>query len=328
MTLAGPWLVTGGAGFIGSNLVATLLANGEQVVVLDDLSTGTYANVERFVVLGGMRFRFIEGSILDRDALAAAVKDVSVVVNLAAQVSVLRSIENPTETLTVNAEGFRRVLQAAAESGVRRILYASSAAIYGDNPDQPLAEEAIPRPLSPYAESKVANEQDAGKFAHAHPGAVVAGFRFFNIYGPNQRLGGGYASVIPAWLHAMAENRPPVIYGNGLQTRDFCHVDDVITALRRVGGGGLARGAHVFNVGSGCSITLLELLEVMTGLHATAGMPVPLPIFKPSRAHDIRHSACSIDRARSNFGFVSTVELRDGLRSLVSARSAVSQINN
>lgn len=319
MTAARPdgWLVTGGAGFIGSHLAEALLRDGVRVTVLDDLSSGRTANLDRLHACGGELFRFMPGSILDAAALGQALDGVGVVANLAAQVSVARSVADPAETMRINDDGFRAVLAAATAAGVRRFVYASSAAVYGDNPALPLVETADLRPLSPYADSKIANEQAARETAAAVPGASLTGLRFFNVYGPHQSVSGGYAAVIPAWRAALRAGRPPVVFGDGGQTRDFCHISDVVAVIRAAAA--QARpGAAVYNVGSGATVTLLELLAVMSDLlRAAGGNPLP-PVHEAPRPGDIRHSACDIGRLCGDLGHRPAVSLADGLAPLMS----------
>ena len=313
------WLITGGAGFIGSNLAVRLLTAGASVRVLDDLSTGRREAIAQLTGLGGRRFRFIEGSLLDQPLLATACDGVDVAVNLAAQVSVPKSIEDPETTRRINVEGFRCLLAAVSQAKVGRVLFASSSAVYGDNPSIPLAETAQPRPLNPYAESKVCNERDAADFAARHPETPALGFRFFNVYGSGQSADGGYAAVIPAWMAALTTRRPPIVHGDGLQTRDFCHVDDVSDALHRAGHG-TAAPSGLYNVASGRPLALLDLLALMSMLHEHAsGRKAPQPQFQPPRAGDIRHSASDISKSRAMLGFTPTVSLKDGLSRLLAA---------
>ncbi|EKV26058.1 UDP-glucose 4-epimerase [Caenispirillum salinarum AK4] len=307
------WLITGGAGFIGSNLAERLLRDGRSVIVLDDLSTGTAANVDRLRAAGGERFRLVEADLLDEAALAEAMSGTDVIVNLAAQVSVPASVADPSTTHRINTEGFETILRVAGAGGARRIVYASSSAVFGDNPNLPLVEEAETRPMSPYAESKLANERAAAAHVKAHPGATVTGLRFFNVYGPHQSATGGYAAVIPAWRKALTEGRAPVIYGDGQQTRDFCHVSDVTAVIRAAAVAASEGAAPLYNVGAGHAVTLLELLDVMSGLARRAGHSVRDAVFEAERPGDIRHSSCDIARVTSALGVVPSVTLAEGL---------------
>lgn len=309
------WLITGGAGFIGSNLAADLLRAGTPVTVLDDLSSGQMRNIDRLGEYGDL-FRFVRANVLDSGAAASALEGAGVLVNLAAQVSVARSIARPDETLLINDGGFRTVSALALDAGVRRIVFASSAAVYGENPIQPLTEQSRRQPQSPYAESKVANETAAAEMADRHPDISVTGLRFFNIYGPDQAATGGYAAVIPAWLAAAEAGMPPVIFGDGGQTRDLCHVSDVVAVIRAVVRAARP-GASVYNVGSGTSVTLLELLETINKLARQVGCILPPPLFERARAGDIRYSSCDVEALMRDIGWRPQVNLEEGLRALV-----------
>lgn len=316
-TLAGQsWLITGGAGFIGSNLVESLLRDGAFVTVLDDLSSGTATNLDRLRTYPGGRLRFILGSILENGAVSDAMGEADIVVHLAAQVSVAKSVADPAGTWRINGDGFRGILDAALTAGVRRVVYASSAAVYGDNPDLPLAEMADLRPLSPYADSKVANERVAAEVAITADDLSITGLRFFNVYGSHQSVSNGYAAIIPAWRAALRDGRAPVIYGDGGQTRDFCHVSDAIAVIRAIGEASRP-GAAVYNVGSGKSTRLLDLLEVMARLARCRGLPVQAPVFEATRPNDIRHSACDIGALGRVFGYRPVVNIQDGLARLM-----------
>jgi nucleoside-diphosphate-sugar epimerase len=312
------WLITGGAGFIGSNLAADLLRAGTPVTVLDDLSSGQVRNIDRLREYGDL-FRFVRASILDREGTASALEEVNVLVNLAAQVSVARSMARPDETLMINDRGFRTVSTLALEVGVRRIVFASSAAVYGDNPVLPLTEQSERRPQSPYAQSKVANETAAAELADRYPDLSVTGLRFFNVYGPNQTVSSGYAAVIPAWLAAQERSVPPVIFGDGRQTRDFCYVSDVVAIIRAIVRGARL-GASVYNVGCGTSVTLLELLETINKLVRGVGSVLPPPVFEEQRPGDIRHSSCDIATPMRDIGWRPQVSLEEGLWTLITDR--------
>jgi UDP-N-acetylglucosamine/UDP-N-acetylgalactosamine 4-epimerase len=312
------WLITGVAGFIGSNLGHHLLSAGDSVVGIDDFSTGTRRNADRLLRLGGERFHFFEGTILDA-ALVGRAMDVDAVVHLAAQVSVQRSFEDPAHTNAVNVEGFLNVHRAAAAAGVPRLVYASSCAVYGDNPALPLDEESETRPLSPYAASKLADELYAEALRPARPGTDVVGLRFFNVYGPWQDHRGGYAAVIPRWIDASLRGERPIIFGDGAATRDFCYVGDVAAAVERVGRGGVAGTHRIFNVATGLATSLSQLHAAIASTLAARGVPLPAegPERRPWRSGDILHSRGSNERLRREIGVSATIGLDVGIGRLL-----------
>ncbi len=291
-------LVTGGAGFIGSHLVALLVEKGMRVRVFDSLISGKR---ERIPVDAD----FIQGDIRDTEALAEAMKDITRVVHLAAQVSVPASVENPALTHEVNVIGTRNVFEAARHAGVKRVVYASSAAVYGDHPELPKTEESLLQPKSPYATSKATNEVDA-----LASGLSTMGLRFFNVYGPGQEANHPYASVIPRWVAAAKDNRPIVLYGDGTQTRDFVHVDDVARALL------LALDSTYIGVCNIASGTETVLRDVLLSITETLGRNI-LQESEPPRSGDIKRSFAQISRAQETIGFVPEVSLEDGLRDLL-----------
>ncbi|MDD2657871.1 MAG: NAD-dependent epimerase/dehydratase family protein, partial [Candidatus Pacebacteria bacterium] len=257
-------LVTGGAGFIGSHLVALLASKGIEVRVLDSLVSGKRERVPAGV-------DFIQGDIRDRDALMAAMKDVTQVVHLAALVSVAESMADPLSTHEVNVTGTEHVLQAMRGAGVKRIVYASSAAVYGDEPSLPKRESSPLQPQSPYALSKVINEAQAGMYERAF-GLSPVGLRFFNVYGPGQAGNHPYASVIPRWIEAVRAGRPVTVYGDGSQTRDFVHVRDVAQAIYLAL---VSNATGVFNIASGEEVSLTELAQIMCESIHTKHEPSP-----------------------------------------------------
>ncbi len=301
------WLVTGGAGFIGSHLVETLVASGEPVRVLDNFSTGRWEN------LSAVRdqIEVIEGDIRDPLAVQQAVEGAEVVAHLAAIVSVERSLQNPQETMDVNTGGTLNLLEAARQAGVSRFLFASSAAVYGDHSELPLREDLPLRPLSPYAASKVAGEAlcHAYRAAYGLPTVIL---RFFNIYGPRQDPCSPYSGVISIFAGRMRDGRPPIVYGDGLQTRDFVYVGDGVAALIRAGKQDGAVGA-VVNVARGEETSVLRLVTL---LNQTLGAALE-PEFAPPRAGEIRRSAGDPRRARSILGWQPTVGLAEGLARLI-----------
>lgn len=317
--IARTWLVTGAAGFIGSNLCEHLIAEGETVAGIDDFTTGTRANVDRVAALGGKRFRFFEGSILDRALLDRALSSVATVVHLAAQVSVQRSFDDVAQTNAVNVDGFLEMHGAASAAGVRRFIYASSCAVYGDNPDLPLAEDALPRPLSPYAVSKLVDEQYASVLGLRSPEMESVGLRFFNIYGPWQDHRGGYAAVIPRWIDAFIRGERPVLFGDGGATRDFCFVGDLAAIIARIGRDGVIGERRVLNVGTGVGTSLMELYRTIEAVLMAHGIGAPSggPDYRPWRAGDIVHSRGDIAALRAAIGGIPTTDLAAGIDRLI-----------
>jgi UDP-N-acetylglucosamine 4-epimerase len=316
------WLVTGAAGFIGSNLCAHLLAAGETVVGLDNFATGSRANIDRITAEAARRFHFLEGSILDRALLDRALAGVATVVHLAAQVSVQQSFEDVAHTNRINVEGFLATHAAAAAAAVRRFVYASSCAVYGDNPDLPLSEDARPRPLSPYAVSKLVDEHYAAALALRAPEMDAVGLRFFNIYGPWQDHRGGYAAVIPRWIDAVIRGERPVLFGDGGATRDFCFVGDLAAVIARIGREGVAGERRVLNVGTGVGTSLIELYRTIERVLQTRGIAPPRggPDFQPWRAGDIVHSRGDIARLRAAIGSIPSTDLAAGIDRLLDAQ--------
>jgi nucleoside-diphosphate-sugar epimerase len=297
-------LVTGGAGFIGSNLVGEILRRGERARVLDSLRTGRRENLRDVA----SRIEWIEGDVRDPAVAARAVAGMDYVVHLAALVSVEQSIEEPLLAHSVNAEGTLVLLEAARRAGVRRVVYAGSASAYGDDPELPKRETMPAAPLSPYAASKLAGEHYA-RASWACFGLETVVVRYFNVYGPSQDPASPYAAVIPRFLTAALTGGSPTVFGDGKQTRDFCYVEDAVRATLA------AREAHrapgrVINVASGATHDLLEVIE---RLSAALGRPIT-PIFMPPRSGDIRHSSADISVARELLGFEARVSLEEGLR--------------
>jgi UDP-glucose 4-epimerase len=297
-------LVTGGAGFIGSHLVEGLLARGNRVRVLDDLSTGKFANlraVEKQVEL-------VRGSVTDPAAVAAAVKGCKVVYHLAALPSVARSVEEPVPTHEICATGALHVLDAARRLGVRRVVYAASSSAYGDIPGAVRREDEPVSPMSPYAAAKLAGEFYCRCFTTVY-GLETVRLRFFNIFGPRQDASSPYSGVIALFIAAMTEGRIPRIDGDGLQSRDFTYVANVVQAVLKAAGAPGASG-NVYNIGTGGSTTVLDLVA---GLNQLLGTNVQ-PVHGPPRPGDVRHSQADITRARQDLGYEPTVSFVEGLR--------------
>jgi UDP-N-acetylglucosamine 4-epimerase len=321
------WLVTGAAGFIGCNLARFLLERGEHIVGFDNFSSGARGNIDRLERRFGAGFDFHEGDIRDSAAVAAAMRDCTTVVHLAAQISVMRSIEQPGETRAINGAGFEIVCQAATRNGVSSLVFASSCAVYGDNPALPLSEDAEPRPLSPYAATKLANEAYAADIARAAPRMTTVGLRFFNIFGPWQNAAGGYAAVIPKWIDLLIEGKPPVLYGDGTATRDFCHIDNVCEAIWRAANRNASSHGDVYNVGTGVSTRLDTLYRLIREKLRQAGIgrELPAPVREAPRDGELRYSVADTATAEAGLGFRATVDLDEGLQRLLAEQYGLSR---
>jgi len=295
------YLVTGGAGFIGSHLVRALLAQGDRVRVLDDLSTGRLEN------LAGLDVDFRQGSIVDPAACDAACVGVAGVFHEAAQVSVPRSVQAPRESYQINVAGTLNVLEACRAAGVKRVVFAASSAAYGDTLELPKVETMTPRPLSPYASGKLAGEDLLRVYGSLH-GLRTVSLRYFNVFGPRQVDDSPYTGVIAIFARALLEGRRATIYGDGGQTRDLTYVDNVVAANLAAMQRDLEPGA-VVNVGSGERVSILDLYRSMAEL---VGSDVQ-PIFAPERAGDVRDSLASIERARNLLGYAPKVGWREGI---------------
>jgi UDP-glucose 4-epimerase len=301
--MQGMSLVTGGAGFIGSHLVEALVQQGQRVRVLDDFSTGQRANLADLVPASEV----IEGDVANPAALDRAVKGVEVIYHLAALASVQKSIDDPASTHRVCATGTLNVLDAARRQGVRRLVYAGSASAYG-LPSRPVqTEDESLQPLSPYAAAKLAGELYCQAFTTSF-GLETVRLRFFNIFGPRQRADSPYSGVIALFTAALTARRTPTIFGDGMQTRDFTYVTDVVQALQKAA---LVPGVagRVYNVGTGRPVSLLDLLGELNSLLGTKINPIN----QPGRAGDIRHSCADISRIRRDLGYEPAVTFPTGL---------------
>jgi nucleoside-diphosphate-sugar epimerase len=297
-------LVTGGAGFIGSHLVQHLVDRGWSVRVLDNLSTGTREN------LAGTGAELAVGDIRDPKAVDDAVRGAEVVFHLAAMISVPESMTQPAECYRSNVLGSLHVLDAARREGARRVVLSSSCAVYGDT-NHPVDEASETAPISPYAASKLSMEQAAKMMAAAF-GLETVCLRYFNVYGPRQAPDSPYAAAIPTFIATMMEGRPPVIHGDGQQTRDFVFVGDVARANLLAAEAQVEPGA-VFNIGCGRSVSIQELVASLRAL-----LPgIPEPTYGPPRPGDIRLSAGRIDRAGQALGYRPETALKDGLAATV-----------
>ncbi len=307
-------LVTGGAGFIGSNLCERLLSEGFQVVCLDNLSTGFKKNIESF--LNNSYFTFIEGDIQDYTTCVDAVKGCQYVFHQAALGSVPRSIANPTATNAVNISGFLNVLEASKSAGVKRFIFAASSSTYGDSKALPKLEDQIGKPMSPYAVTKLVNELYADVF-HRIYGLEYIGLRYFNVFGKNQDPEGAYAAVIPRFVKSLMHLESPVINGDGSFSRDFTHIQNVIDAnvLALKTDNPLALN-QVYNVACGESTTLKDLAEKVryhVSLKNAEAVDVPI-VFGEQRSGDIPHSLASIDKIKGLLGYTPQIMIDEGLR--------------
>ena len=297
-------LVTGGAGFIGSHLVESLLQQNWQVRVLDNLSTGKLANLG----VNKERVEFMQGSIVDPAAVSKAVQGCDVVFHLAALPSVARSVEAPLESHEACATGTMNVLDGARRAGVRRVVYAASSSAYGNLPGRQRIESEPLSPLSPYAATKLAGELYCQCFAAVYPLETVR-LRFFNVYGPRQDASSPYSGVIALFLTAMCAGRIPRIDGDGLQSRDFFYVANAAQAMSKAADAKSANG-NVYNIGNGASITVLDLVRHLNELLGTKIQPT----FGPPRQGDVRHSEADISAARRDLGYDPLVSFQEGLR--------------
>jgi UDP-glucose 4-epimerase len=299
-------LVTGGAGFIGSNLVDALIDGGAEVVVLDDLSTGFRGNIHASA-------RLVEGDVTDPDALADAVAEREVVFHLAAHRAVLSSVERPLATDRANVGGTLAVLVAARDAGARRVVYASSSSVYGGALERPTPESAPLVPRSPYAVSKLAAEHYCRVFWELF-GLETIALRYFNVYGPRQRPDSRYAAVIPRFVDALRSARSPEVHGDGRQTRDFTFVTDAVAAnLCAASAPAAGCAGRVFNVAGGVSHSLLDLLD---RLGTIIGVDVT-PVHVAPRPGDVRDSLADVRSAADALGYRAAVSFEEGLRQTV-----------
>jgi UDP-glucose 4-epimerase len=305
MSLTGRVLVTGGAGFIGSHIAATLVSNGARVRVLDNLSTGYLKNLEP---ISG-KIDFIKGSLNDEKSLRDALEDVEVVFHQAAIPSVPRSVENPKETHLACVDGTFNLLLAARDAHVRRIVYAASSSAYGDQPTLPKREDMLPAPLSPYAAAKLVGEYYCQVFAQVY-GLETLCLRYFNVFGPRQDPSSPYSGVISRFVNMLMSGERPIIYGDGEQTRDFTYVANVVDANLRAAETTKGIG-KVINIANGEQITLNQLLNVIKTI---TGKNDVEPEYRETRAGDVRHSLADITLARELLGYEPRVGLEEGLR--------------
>ncbi|MBK9175776.1 MAG: SDR family oxidoreductase [Flavobacteriales bacterium] len=310
-------LVTGGAGFIGSHACDALLAEGYRVRCLDNFATGKRDNVAHLT--GHTAFEMVEGDIRSEADVQKAVSCADAVIHLAALGSVPRSIADPIASHRVNLEGFLQVLQQTSVAGIKRFVYASSSSVYGDSKELPKREENIGEPLSPYAVTKQGNELYA-RLYHSARGMEVIGLRFFNVFGERQDPEGPYAAAIPRFIKALRGHQPPVIFGDGLQSRDFTYVGNAVQAILAALRTDDERAfGDVFNVAYGARTTLLELVDELRAAVAKADPKVALVRTEhaPERAGDIRDSLADVSKAREVLRYAPQVDLRTGLERAV-----------
>lgn len=294
-------LVTGGAGFIGSHIVRGLLERGDRVRVLDNFSTGKRGSLD------GLDVEIVEADLRDASRLTEACRGVETVFHQAAFVSVPQSMQEPLDCFDVNVTGTASLLEAARKHGVKRVVFASSAAVYGDSDAYPLSEETPLHPLSPYAASKRVDEI-YGQLYTASFGVEVVGLRYFNVYGPRQRPDSQYAAAVPIFIRRLLDNKPVTIFGDGGQTRDLIFVGDVVRANFAAAAHPSAPGG-VFNICTGNETRILDLVEILQDLFPSA----PAPEFAAPRAGDIYRSIGSPQKAAETIGFRAEVSLTDGL---------------
>ena len=311
------WLVTGAAGFIGSNLVEALLRLDQQVIGLDNFATGHQRNLDELLAAVGAeragRFRLVTGDIRDRATCAAVCAEVDVILHQAALGSVPRSLADPLTSHDVNVTGFLNMLDAARTAGVPRFVYAASSSTYGDEPNLPKREDRTGNPLSPYAVTKLADEIYAAVYARSY-GYKATGLRYFNVFGPRQDPHGAYAAVIPRWLDALLTGAPVTINGDGETSRDFCFVANAVQANLLAALGPDEVQGEVFNVAVGDRTSLNRLFALLKEGLAEHGRAVAVePVYGEFRAGDVRHSEADIAKARELLGYRPTHDIAAGL---------------
>jgi len=306
-------LITGGAGFIGSNLVESMLKSGNHVVCLDNFSTGNRENIEAF--MSNPDFLLIEGDIRNYADCEKSVKGIDFVFHQAALGSVPRSIKDPVTSTDVNIGGFVKMLYASKEADVKRFIYAASSSTYGDHPDLPKVEEKIGRPMSPYGITKYVDELFAANFSATYNIEVI-GLRYFNVFGRRQDPQGAYAAVIPLFVKKLLNHESPVINGDGSYSRDFTYIDNVLQANNLAAlAEDLSAVNQVYNVAHGERTNLNELFELVRNLIGKFDSEVLniKPVYGPTRGGDIPHSLASIEKAKRLLGYEPTHTVREGM---------------
>jgi nucleoside-diphosphate-sugar epimerase len=318
-----PVCITGGAGFIGGHLIDALLSLGSTIAVLDDLSNSTLDHLAGLIELEPERVRFVHGSVLDDEAVADATAEARTIFHLAALGSVPRSLAEPQRTWSVNGTGTLRILEAARRlwqgndrplvGAGERVVFAASSSAYGDDPALPKLETQLPRPLSPYAASKLAGEALMATWSRSY-GLSTVSLRYFNVFGPRQPADSAYAAVVPAWAKRMLLGAPPIIFGDGRQTRDFTNVTNAVLCTLLAGAVERPLMGEVINVGTGRRVSLLELARVLAELTGRGGIQ---PELAPARPGDVPHSVADLTRARELLGYTPLVSLEAGLEETV-----------
>ena len=300
------YLVTGGAGFIGSHMVERLLSQGHRVRIADDFSSGRRENVPSHANVD-----LVEGDLADMDVAKRAAAGCDYVIHLAAIPSVPRSVKDPVKSHRANVDGTLNMLIASRDAGVKRLVFAGSSSVYGDAAVLPKREDMRPSPLSPYALQKLIGEQYCQMFTRLY-GLETVTTRFFNVFGPRQQPGSPYSGVISLFIEALASGKNPTVHGDGRQTRDFTYVGDVVTGVLRCCEAPNIAG-EVINVAAGGRISLLDLIRTLQGLLKSKAEPV----FGPTREGDVRDSQADIEKARRHLSFAPAVAFEDGLRETV-----------
>jgi nucleoside-diphosphate-sugar epimerase len=306
------YLVTGAAGFIGSNIVETILGNGDEVVAFDSFATGKRENLAFADAAAG--FRLVEGDVRDADAIGAACRNVDYVLHLAALGSVPRSVEQPVLYNDVNVTGTVNVLVAARDAGVKRVVYSASSSAYGDTPTLPKREDMCPCPISPYAVAKLAGEHYMAAFWKCY-GLQTVSLRYFNVFGRRQDPFSQYAAVIPAFAKALLSDKAPTIYGDGEQSRDFTYVGNVVHANLTACTAPEDACGGVYNIACGERVTVNQLFRTLAEL---LGRPDMEPDYEAERAGDVKHSLADIAAAREKIGYDPATDFASGLREAAS----------
>ncbi len=298
------YLVSGGAGFIGSNIAVELVRRGEKVRIIDNFSTGHRENLAEIE----SSIEVIDGDIRDFWTVSEAVDGIDYILHQAALPSVPRSVANPLTSNSVNIDGMINLMEAAKKAGVKRFVYASSSSVYGDTPELPKHEGMALNPLSPYAVTKLTNEKYAKVFYELY-GLQTVGLRYFNIFGPRQDPNSEYSAVIPKFIKALKANKAPVIYGDGEQSRDFTFVDNAVQANLKAALAPEGAVGKAYNIACGARFTLNELVDELKGI---MGVDVT-PKYDPPRQGDIKHSYADVDRAKADLSYDPKVDFKSGL---------------
>ncbi|ODS23494.1 hypothetical protein AB835_08655 [Candidatus Endobugula sertula] len=318
------WLVTGSAGFIGSNLCHYILQSGDSVIGYDNFATGKQENVDRVMQSSDGRYRFIQGDICDSDAIDRVAEEADIIVHLAAQGSVQKSFTDVHYNNKQNIDGFLTVMLAACTNKVANFIYASSCAVYGETDQLLISEHVCPRPVSPYASSKVMNDYLADNLRSRYPDTYMTGLRFFNVFGPWQDPNGDYAAVVPKWIDACMVGHQPILFGDGSATRDFCYVGNICELIVSI----VSQKNHIdgiFNIGCGVSISLGELYKTIANALIQRGHTLHFdgPDFRPWRDGDIVHSLGDITLAKEQLNYSPKINLELGINEILKQQYAL-----